>query len=107
MCIYDNSKIVIFGGAGPFLAAVEIRLSYNDIQIYDTKRKHWQHVEAFGKIPKKRCSHAAAVMGGVMLVHGGYNTEGKVTLDDFNLYDFGQHEWITTVTSTDGVILES
>lgn len=41
MCIYDNSKIVIFGGAGPFLAAVEIRLSYNDIQIYDTKRKHW------------------------------------------------------------------
>jgi hypothetical protein len=32
--------------------------------------------------------HAAGCLGGIMLVSGGYNTEAKVTLDDFNLFDF-------------------
>ena len=32
--------------------------------------------------------HAASCMGGLMLVVGGFNTEAKVVLDDFNLFDF-------------------
>ncbi len=31
-----------------------------------------------------------------MLVSGGYNTEAKVTLDDFNLFDFNEEVWIDT-----------
>jgi hypothetical protein len=32
--------------------------------------------------------HAAGCLGGVMLVVGGFNTEAKVVLDDYNLFDF-------------------
>lgn len=31
-----------------------------------------------------------------MLVSGGFNTEAKVTLDDFNLFDFNEEMWIDT-----------
>jgi hypothetical protein len=46
-------------------------------------------------------------MGGIMLVHGGYNTEGKVTLDDFNLFDFDTKSWVNTEALTNGIFLES
>ena len=42
--------------------------------------------------------HASAVLGGVKLVMGGYNTEAKVVLDDFNLFDFGSESWLKVNT---------
>jgi hypothetical protein len=32
-------------------------------------------------------SHAASILGGMMLVHGGFNTEQKKLLNDFGLFD--------------------
>ncbi len=52
-------------------------------------------------------SHAAGVMGGLMLMHGGYSTEGRLVLDDFNLFDFKLMKWITCITATNGVVFES
>lgn len=42
--------------------------------------------------------HAGAIIGGVQLVMGGFNTEAKVVLDDFNLFDFGAESWIKVNT---------
>lgn len=42
--------------------------------------------------------HASAVLGGVQLVMGGFNTEAKVVLDDFHLFDFGVESWIKVNT---------
>lgn len=36
-----------------------------------------------GNQPKKRMHHAAGMLGCVMVVSGGYNTEAKVVMDDF------------------------
>ena len=107
MCLFEKNKMVVFGGAGPYMPAVELRISYNDLQIYDTQQNHWCHIPEQKWTPKKRMSHAASIMGGIMLVHGGYNTEGKITLDDFNLYDFATQQWITTTASTNGMVLET
>lgn len=38
--------------------------------------------------------HAAAVLGGIMLVMGGVNTEAKTVMDDFNLFDFQSESWL-------------
>ena len=40
--------------------------------------------------------HVSAALGSVMLIHGGYNSEGKVMLDDFNLFDIEEHKWLRT-----------
>jgi len=39
-------------------------------------------------------NHASGVMGCVMMVSGGFNTEAKVVMDDFNLFDFRLSAWV-------------
>jgi hypothetical protein len=50
-------------------------------------------------VPKKRMYHASATIGCVMLVMGGFNTEAKVVLDDFNLFDFRLNAWVSVQMS--------
>lgn len=38
--------------------------------------------------------HSAGCLGGIMLVMGGVNTEARVTLDDFCLFDFTSSTWL-------------
>jgi hypothetical protein len=33
-------------------------------------------------------------MGGAMLISAGYNTEAKVIMDDFCIFDFGLSSWV-------------
>ena len=42
-----------------------------------------------------------------MLVHGGYNCESKLILDDFNLFDVEEHKWIKTRVLMNGKVIES
>jgi hypothetical protein len=51
--------------------------------------------------PRKRMNHTASVMGSLMLVHGGFNTESKKVLDDFNLFDLEMMKWIDTRVYSD------
>jgi hypothetical protein len=44
--------------------------------------------------------HAGAVLGGLMMMHGGFNTEAKIVLDDFNLFDFDSQSWIRVHMTT-------
>lgn len=34
MCQYQN-KLYVFGGAGPYINSIKMRLSYNDVQVFD------------------------------------------------------------------------
>lgn len=72
--IYDK-KIIVFGGAGTYMSAIRMRLCYNDIHIFDTESEQWLKEPDIEGAPSKRMSHSSSILGGLMLVHGGFNTE--------------------------------
>lgn len=74
MMAYDR-KIIVFGGAGPYMPAIKMRVCYNDVHIFDTDSEQWLKEPEIEGAPAKRMSHCASIFGGFMLVHGGYNTE--------------------------------
>lgn len=41
MCQYDD-KLVLFGGAGPYMSSVKMRLSFNDMYHFNTRTERWQ-----------------------------------------------------------------
>ena len=36
------------------------------------------------------------------MTHGGFSTEGKIMLDDFNLYDIEQNRWLNVTVTMNG-----
>ena len=105
MIAYDK-KLVVFGGAGNYMQSIKMRVSFNDLYIFDTRREEWIRVPEknpalesdYVEPPKKRMSHAAGNLGCIMLIHGGYTTEQKKVLDDFKLFDVEEARWIETIT---------
>lgn len=103
MVAYKN-KLYIFGGAGAYVSSIKMRLSFNDLLIFDTKMSNvngvagtWTKVKSLdneGDIPSKRMNHTATILGCVMVIHGGFNTERKRVLNDFSLYDIEQSKWM-------------
>ena len=81
--------------------------SFNDIWMFETDRMTWTKLEGSGIPPKKRMAHASAFLGSLMLIHGGYNNEGKIILDDFNLFDIEEHKWVRTRVIMNGKVIES
>ena len=96
-----RNLIVLYGGAGEFLSSIGLRVGFNDLWVFDTesKEKLWKLCNEKGFVPKKRMYHASATIGCVMLVMGGFNTEAKVVLDDFNLFDFRLNAWVNVQMS--------
>lgn len=93
MMVYDK-KIIIFGGAGAYMPAIKMRMCYNDIHIYDTDAQQWLKEPEIEGAPKKRMSQCASILGGFMLVHGGFNTEQKKVLNEFGLFDLELSRWV-------------
>ena len=93
MILYGR-KLVIFGGAGPYISSIKMRLSFNDVQIFDTEKEIWLKEPDIEGAPKKRQNHVAGVLGSVMIVHGGFNTEQKKVLNDYALFDLDTSKWI-------------
>ena len=83
----------MFGGAGSYVSSIKMRLSFNDLLIFDTKMINangmqgtWTKTKSAdneGEVPSKRMNHTATILGCVMVVHGGFNTERKRILNDF------------------------
>jgi hypothetical protein len=74
---------------------IGLRESFNDLWVWDTKTdSHWAQIDGQGSVPKRRMHHATAILGGILLVMGGINTESKLVMDDFNLFDFASNTWI-------------
>jgi N-acetylneuraminic acid mutarotase len=106
MDVYGD-KLILFGGCGPYMESVRIRISYNDLHTFDTKTNKWKKLIDAGVLPKKRFGHVSGIMGGIYLIHGGTHSEGRTMLDDFNLYDLELEEWIPVITSMNGNVFES
>lgn len=119
MCTY-NSKLILFGGAGAYLKNLHMMPSYNDIweldtqfckfhtkQTFDTVSQTWTKLEGSGIPPKKRMGHVSAMLGSLMLIHGGYNSEGRIQLDDFNLFDVEDQKWIGARVIMNGKVIAS
>ena len=71
------------------MSDINMREAYNDLWVWDSvSNDKWEKIDCHGVAPLKRMSHAGAVLGGLMMVYGGWNTEAKVVLDDCNLFDF-------------------
>jgi len=80
--------------------------SFNDIWMFETTKNLWTKFEGSGIPPKKRMGHAAAALGSLLLIHGGYNCEGKIHLDDFNLFDVEDQKWVKTRVIMNGKEVE-
>eukprot|EP00347_Sterkiella_histriomuscorum_P022130 403331578 len=95
MCQYDN-KIYIFGGAGPYISSIKMRLSFNDVQVFDIDQEQWLKEPDIEGAPKKRQNHIGCMLGSAMVVHGGFNTEQKKVLNDFGIFDVDIQKWVNT-----------
>ena len=102
-----GKKLVLFGGGGAYMPNLHMMPSYNDIWMFDTDKITWDKLEGSGIPPKKRLYHTASCLGSLMLIHGGYSSEGKITLSDFNLFDVEEHKWVKTRVIMNGKVIES
>lgn len=41
-------------------------------------------------------SHSGDIIGNILCVYGGYNTEYKHYLNELNLYDFDENTWLNS-----------
>ena len=106
MVNFDNN-LALFGGGGAYMSKLKMRSSYNDIWVFDTRQLRWIKREGSGIPPKKRMSHAFSIAGSLMMIHGGMNTEAKIVLDDFNLYDLELNHWLKVKVMLNGNVIES
>ena len=97
LCSY-RSDLVLFGGAGTYNTDVRMRFNFCDLWVFKTEALAWREIISASSVPKRRMNHAMACLGGLMLVHGGENSEAKVTLDDFSLFDFRTETWLPIKT---------
>ena len=102
-----NNALILFGGCGAYMPNLQMMPSFNDIWMFDTDSMNWSKLEGSGIPPKKRMGHVSSILGCLMLVHGGYNCESKLTLDDFTLFDAEEHKWIKTRILMNGKVIES
>ena len=69
--------------------------SFNDVWVYDVGSSRWSEIVC-NQALTRRSQHVAGLLGSIMLVHGGYNCEAKITLDDFQCFDLDLKRWIKT-----------
>jgi N-acetylneuraminic acid mutarotase len=96
-CRY-GSKLIMFGGNGPYISHIKSRRAYYDIYEYDTLERRWSENKrkVRGKAPvAKRINHAGDVLGCILTVFGGYETEQRRVLNDLVLYDIEEHAWVS------------
>ena len=53
------------------------------------------------------CSSHSSGNSQLKSIHGGMNTEAKIVLDDFNLYDLDINQWIRVKVMLNGQVIES
>ena len=92
---YGSKKLVIFGGRQYKENEKSDRKKIcfgNDIWVFDVKAKKWRVHKTPKTIPiKKRASHAAAIAGHHLVIHGGCDTSD--VLNDTWLFDMETHLW--------------
>ena len=88
--------VVVFGGAD-HVGSLHVLL--NDVWSLDFAQKQWTRLHAYDDAcdgttcPRTRRGHAAAAIGGKMVVFGGYQDGGAGYLDDTWSFDVYRREW--------------
>lgn len=91
-----QDKLVVFGGAGQYIPSIKMRVGFNDIQIFDLSNELWMKEPDLDGAPKKRMNQAASLLGCMMLIHGGLNTESKRLMEDMKVFDIELMKWVDT-----------
>jgi hypothetical protein len=52
-------------------------------------------------------NHGCDIMGCLMLVHGGFNTEQKKALDEMKVFDMELLKWVDTRVYKDGIRIDN
>ena len=102
---YQDKFLVLFGGAATYLKSIKMRLCLNDLYIFDVNQNRWDKINDQPNTPKSRMGHVSQIYGSMMLVQGGFSTDTKQTLSDFNLFDLDEKKWINCdiyQTNSDG-----
>jgi hypothetical protein len=97
-----KDKLAVFGGGGSYLKSIQMRLCLSDLHIFDIGRNKWEEVQGQGGLSaRSRMNHSSALLGCLMLIQGGYTSENKSTLGEFNLFDMESRKWIECIHNTD------
>lgn len=94
--MYNNRKLVIFGGFGG-----QKRL--NDVWTFDTETRVWEqpHPQGFWEgLPQCRGAHTANLLGSKMYVFGGYggNAYGRADFNDVHALELRNWKWAEVPT---------
>jgi hypothetical protein len=68
-----------------------------DLCIYDVGKNRWEAMPNSRHMARSRMNHAAAMLGCLMLIQGGYTSESKKTLGEFHLFDMIANRWIDCI----------
>lgn len=82
-----NEKLYLFGGTNN-----ETR--FNDVWSFDPRTNTWTQLDCIGYIPSPREGHAAAMVGDVMYIFGGRDSEG-LDLGDLAAFRISTKRWYT------------
>eukprot|EP00347_Sterkiella_histriomuscorum_P001925 403370142 len=95
-----KQNLILFGGGGPYVQSIKTRTCYNDIRFFDTLEKNWfkdQRGLRGSYVPQKRLHHSGDILGCILAVYGGFNTEQKRVLDDLIMFDIEENAWIQSL----------
>ena len=99
MARYD-SRLILFGGGGSYIPSIKTRQCFNDVRQFDTIDRQWlkdQRMLKGNYVPERRMHHKGDILGCILAVYGGFNTENKTVLNDLILYDIADNSWVTAV----------
>jgi len=85
----------VFGGWNGFT-----RTWFNDVNEFNFETKTWRQIDAKGKLPVQRTSHACVVYGNRMYVFGGFSGDGY--LNDLHEFNFETETWTDITPFTSG-----
>jgi len=90
-----KNKMITFGGWNGFS-----RTWFNDLHEFDFDTKTWRQIDAKGKVPMQRTSHAAVVYKNCMYVFAGFS--GDTYLNDLYEFNFETETWTDITPFTGG-----
>jgi leucine-zipper-like transcriptional regulator 1 len=91
-----NNHLVLFGGIGEQIPRMKSRKAFSDLRMFNMDTSEWiqQDFSRDGKQEnKKRANHAAAIMGSMLVAHGGYNSEENHLYNLIEVFDIQFKKW--------------
>ena len=88
-----NGNLVCFAGNGEVIPKMKSRKSFSDLRLYNLATNEWvcQDFSRDGQQEnKKRVNHAAAIMGGMLVAHGGFNSDENYMYEDIEVLDLSK-----------------